>query len=637
MTRKRLGEILVEAGMVSDEQLDFALSHQKHEGVRIGEALIALQVVEEETVLQAVSRQIGVPRADMAGFSFGREVLSILPVKAIQQYSAFPLFVDSGRLVLAMADPLDLKSIEDIQFIVGMEASPVLASLDEIRTLVDRCMGEDRPVDSLVEEARCRAGTSAKFEKEAGPQVLAQREEVAAADREAVEAPVIRFVNLVIEKAVKSRASDIHIEPQRRHVSVRFRIDGRLREKMRIPGFLQGPVISRVKVIAGMDIAQKRVPQDGGIKLKVHGRDLDLRISTLPTHHGEKVVIRVLDKGLQVRELERVGLGAGHRHQFEKILSASNGMVLVTGPTGSGKSTTLHAMLNLINSEEINIVTVEDPVEYEMEGISQVQVNPASGLTFASALRSILRQDPDVVMIGEIRDLETAQIAFRAAVTGHLVLSTLHTSDTITTVTRLCDMGMPPYMISSAVKLVISQRLVRRSCRECLEQYAPDSRLIEILGAMESTKERTLTRGEGCPACEGTGFRGRIGIFEVFQPGAAVRALITQGEPEQVIRKAAMDDGHQLLLDDALSKVTEGITPVEEIMDLVRFQDELSPACPTCRRRLGYGFNACPYCGHRLLKLCGWCSRPLSDDWGHCPYCCADLASSKGQEEPLIG
>ena len=392
--------------------------------------------------------------------------------------------------------------------------------------------------------------------------------------------------------------------------------------------------MSRIKVVAGMDIAQRRIPQDGGIKLKVQGRDLDLRISTLPTHHGEKAVIRVLDKGLQVRELERIGLSTEHRRRLTKVLSASNGMILVTGPTGSGKSTTLHAMLNIIHSEEINIVTVEDPVEYELEGISQVHVNPASGLTFASALRSILRQDPDVVMIGEIRDFETAQIAFRAAVTGHLVLSTLHTSDTITTVTRLRDMGVPSYMISSAVKLIISQRLVRRSCRECLEKYIPDTGLTEILGTMEGKGEQVFTRGRGCPDCEGTGFRGRIGLFEVFQPDAEIRALITQAEPEQVIRKAAVDDGHQLLLDDALTKVLEGITPLEEILDLVRFQDELAPACPACRKRLGYGFNACPYCGHRLLRLCGWCNRPLSDDWTHCPYCCANLASSK---EALIG
>ena len=634
MARTRLGEILVEAGMVSDEQLEFALGHQKREGVRIGEALVALQMVREEKVLEAVSRQIRVPRADTRAVSFGPEALSILPAKTIERYDAFPLSMDAGRLVLAMADPLDRESIEDIQFITGMEASPVLASLDEIRSLVDRCSGEDRPEDSLLEEASQKAGTIAEVAGEVDAQASGKRVDVAASAGDANAAPVIRFVNLIIEKAVKCRASDIHIEPQHRHVGVRFRVDGILRETMRIPGFLQGPVTSRIKVIAGMDIAQRRLPQDGGIKLKVQGRDLDLRISTLPTHHGEKVVIRVLDKGLQVRELERIGLDAGHRRLLEKILTASNGMILVTGPTGSGKSTTLHAMLNLIHSEKINIVTVEDPVEYELAGISQVHVNPASGLTFASALRSILRQDPDVIMIGEIRDLETAQIAFRAAVTGHLVLSTLHTSDTITTVTRLSDMGIPPYMISSAVKLIISQRLVRRSCRECLEHYVPDAGIMEVLGAEDGIKDGPRTRGGGCPACEDTGFRGRIGIFEVFQPRAAVRTLITQGEPEQIIRKAAMDDGHRLLLDDAVNKVTRGITPVEEILDLVKFQDELAPACPACRKRLGCGFNACPYCGRRLLRLCGWCSKPLSHDWGYCPYCCADLASS---EETLIG
>jgi type II secretory ATPase GspE/PulE/Tfp pilus assembly ATPase PilB-like protein/CheY-like chemotaxis protein len=424
--------------------------------------------------------------------------------------------------------------------------------------------------------------------------------------------------NLILHGAAKAKASDIHIEPGLNAVSVRFRVDGVLREYMKMPKWLQNPVVSRLKILAKLDISERRVPQDGRIKISFEHRTIELRVSTLPTNFGEKVVMRLLGSS-QLPSLVQMGYSDSQRANIELALNQPQGMLLVTGPTGSGKSTSLYSMLKARQSPELNMVTVEDPIEYQLPGINQVQINVKAGLTFAKCLRSILRQDPDVILLGEIRDLETAEIAFQAAMTGHLVLSTLHTNSAAATIARLLDLGIDPFQMTSSLSLVVAQRLGRRICTNCREPYVPPAEMLERV--MLQPAEATYLHGRGCAACSHSGFSGRIGFYELLLLTPKLKELIVRKASEAEMVKAARQEGTQFLLDDACAKIKEGITTVEEVLRVIQIEEAVARRCPECRAFLDPDFSACPYCMHVLKRQCASCSQQLKPEWKMCPYC----------------
>jgi type II secretory ATPase GspE/PulE/Tfp pilus assembly ATPase PilB-like protein/CheY-like chemotaxis protein len=509
-------------------------------------------------------------------------------------------------LTVAMANPADFDAMQDIEFASGLRIRAVVASRTEVLDGISTHYNTEEKLDEFlagVADPNDISVEAASDDEEGGPPDLDS-----AAGAEADAAPVVKMCNLIIRDAIKMKASDIHIEALVNGVLVRFRIDGVLRDYMQIPKWLHNPLVSRLKILAKLDIAERRVPQDGRLKVQALGKPIDLRLSTLPTHFGEKVVMRLLGSSA-VPTFEKMGYSAEQIQILENALNTPQGLILVTGPTGSGKSTTLYSGVDRKKSPEVNIITVEDPM----------QVNVKAGLTFAAALRSILRQDPDVILVGEIRDLETAEIAFHAAMTGHLVLSTLHTNSTVATIGRLLDMGVDPALITSSVILITAQRLARRICLNCKEEYQPDALLLERLRIAE--KEMKFYRGKGCDGCGQTGFSGRIGIYEILRMTPSVKELIGKKAEEADIRKAAGLAGTRFLLEDAMEKVRSGITTLEEIMRVVQLQEDEIVRCPSCSAFINRDFASCPYCLHQFKHLCKGCGQELKLEWRICPYC----------------
>lgn len=549
--KQLLGEKLMQEGLITREQLGEALRVQARTGELLGQVLVKLGMITEEDLNRVLS-----PEDTICQKSVDPQLLKLVPEQLIRKYKLFPVNKKGNRLYVAMANPLNVVAIDDLRLITGMDIEPVAASEKDINSLIEKHFGLPE-----VEKALQELGS--------GPQVADTAEAV---ETIVDEAPIIRLVNSLIMKALDEEASDIHIEPFESGIRVRYRVDGLLREVMNLPLRMIYPIVSRIKVIAGMDIAERRVPQDGRIPLKLPDRELDLRVSTMPTLYGEKVVVRVLDKeSVKKYTLEKLGFSSANLALFQSFLRSSYGMVLVTGPTGSGKTTTLYAALNAINSVEKNIITVEDPVEYVLEGINQCQVNVKAGATFATYLRSILRQDPDVIMVGEIRDLETAEMAVRAATTGHLVLSTLHTNDAPGAVTRLIDMGIEPFMVASSVLGVVAQRLVRRICPRCRYQYTPDETEAAFAGLKGTALQ--LYAGKGCEQCNHTGYRGRIAVHEVFAMSPALQHLVLQRASVEELRRVALNEGMTPLKQDGIQKALEGITTLKEVMR-VAFREE---------------------------------------------------------------
>ncbi len=552
--RKLLGERLVERGLITREQLNEALRVQSKTGELLGRVLVKLGMISEEELNKVLEIEELGPRevADP-------QLLKIVPEQVIRKYKLFPIKKEGKRLFVAMVDPLNVVAIDDLRLLTGLDIEPLKATEKEVNNLIEKYFGIPE-----VEQAIQELGGEPGF-----PEGEESVEEVIVD-----EAPVIRLVNSLIIKAIDEEASDIHIEPLERGIRVRYRVDGMLREVMNLPRKMIYAIVSRIKVMANLDIAERRLPQDGRIPWKLADREFDLRVSTMPTIFGEKVVIRILDKeSIKNFTLEKLGFSEHNLKQFINFLRSSYGMVLVTGPTGSGKTTTLYTALNAINSIEKNIITVEDPVEYILEGISQTQVNVKAGATFATYLRSFLRQDPDVIMIGEIRDLETAEIAVRAATTGHLVLSTLHTNDAPGTVARLVDMGIEPFMVASSVIGVVSQRLVRRICPKCKHPYQPDEAEAAFAGLEEA--KVTLFAGSGCEECNYTGYRGRLAIHEVLTMTPPLRRLILRKASAEELREEALREGMVPLKDDGIQKALQGLTTIKEIMR-VAFREEKS-------------------------------------------------------------
>ena len=570
--KKLIGEILLGKGLITQEQLDEALNVQKNTTEQIGRILVDLGHVSERDVLRAHAEQLGIPFLELDQTSVDEDVAKAIPQSVVQRYNAVPIRRSGNRLTVAMSDPSNVFALDDIRLITGYEIDPILATAEDISALLDDTEGATGGGQGELQTAldALDGGLGAALGDELDIAAAGIEEDVDRAHVMEEEAPIIRVVNVVIQQAIKDRASDIHVEPDRRGVRIRYRIDGVLHEVMRVPKYVHAPLVSRIKIMGDMNIAERRIPQDGRIHIRHEGKDYDLRVSSLPTVFGEKVVMRILDQSSVLIGLNKLGMLGETQAQLESVIVQPNGMILSTGPTGSGKTTTQYSILNKINSVEKNILTIEDPVEYQLPGLSQVHVNRKAGLTFASAMRSFLRQDPDIIMVGEIRDLETAETAVQASLTGHLVLSTLHTNDAPSAVTRLMDMGVEPFLIASSIVGILAQRLARRICQNCKEPYKPPAEALHRVGFNVDDMENVVFyRGRGCEQCRHTGYRGRNGIFEMMLVTEEVADLTVKRAPLSEIRAAALAGGMKTLKMDGFQKVLEGLTTVEEVMRVV--------------------------------------------------------------------
>lgn len=550
---KGLGELILEEGLVSKEQLEEAIEESRGAGKSLGRILIDRGYITETDLIALIAKKIGFDFVDLTEVPVDPTAAGLISDSLARRFKALPIGFAGDKLVVAMSDPSNVFAIDDIRTLTGREVKPVVATGTDILA----ALGRIQRLDTSVEAA--------------GDMDLEDELDSGTAKDVSEEAPIVKLVNMIITQAVNDRASDIHIEPQERDMRVRYRIDGVLHEVLRPAKTIQSGVTSRLKIMADMDIAERRVPQDGRIGLVVQNRAIDLRVASLPTVYGEKLVLRILDKSSVLLKLEDLGFSEGNYTRFEYSFTKPYGMILVTGPTGSGKSTTLYATLNILNQTDRNVITVEDPVEYRLAGINQVQTNVKAGLTFASALRSILRSDPDIVLIGEIRDRETAQIAVEAALTGHLVLSTLHTNDAPSAVTRLTEMGIEPFLVSSAVDCVLAQRLARRLCDNCKEAYTPTTQaLLENNFPLEEGEEiPVLYRPVGCQKCGKTGYRGRLALHEVMRMSEEIERLTVERRSSEEIKRMSIEQGMKPLRDDGLAKVRAGVTSLEEIQRVV--------------------------------------------------------------------
>jgi type IV pilus assembly protein PilB len=553
---KQLGQILIELGYITQDQLEQALAEHQRTPKSLGRVLIDLGMIKEGDLVRALAEQVGLEFVDLAEHPVDPTATTLLPEALARRYRAIPIGERDGKLLVAMSDPANVYALDDIRTITNRDVQPLVATASDVERAIQKYAGMDGQVEALANVAS---------------DALEGEDEQLEAALE--DAPIVKLVNAIMTQAVGDRASDVHIEPAEKNVRIRFRVDGVLHEPMPpAPKNIQGGLISRLKVMADLNIAEKRIPQDGRISMKVGGKALDLRVATLPTVFGEKVVIRVLDKTNALLRLEDLGFMEDAYNRFSVSFKKPYGAILVTGPTGSGKSTTMYSTLNILNEVDKNIITVEDPVEYRLNGVNQIQVNPKAGLTFASALRSILRADPDIVLIGEIRDKETATIAIEAALTGHLVLSSLHTNDAASAISRLIEMDVETFLVASAIDAVVAQRLARKLCERCKEAYAPEPSELAAAGFPEWLwpEVETLYRPTGCAACSNTGYRGRIGLYEVMQMSEEIERLTVERASAEAIRTVAMQQGMMSLRDDGLEKCRMGITSIEEVARVVK-------------------------------------------------------------------
>jgi len=547
ITQKKIGEILIERGLITQNELTEALAEQRISGAKLGEVLIKKGWITREELERSLGLQTGISTFNLSGYIIEPEVVKLIPEEFARKYKLMPVFVIENTLTVAMVDPTNVFIIDEIQRMTKFKIEPVLVEYLEIRKTQDQYYGPTGSLNEIV----------ASIDKE----------KLADAEKLGEEAPIIKIVNYLIIQAVQSKASDIHIEPEEKILNVRYRIDGMLIRQPSLPRDLAAAITSRFKIMAGLDIAEKRLPQDGRIMMKVGNKDIDFRVSTCPTIHGENVVLRILDKSGLVLGLESLGFPPKTLTLFKEILSSPYGIILVTGPTGSGKTTTLYSALQIVNKEDVNIMTVEDPVEYQFVGMRQVHVNPLAGLTFATALRSFLRQDPDIIMVGEIRDLETAEIAVQAALTGHLVFSTLHTNDSPSAFTRLMNMGVEPFLISSSLLGVLAQRLLRKICDKCKESYTPTDAFLKSIGLENKIGENLkFFKGKGCKVCNQTGYKGRTGIYELLKVTPEIQEAVLKKSSADDIRNIAISQGTTILRQAALEKLIAGITTTEEVI-----------------------------------------------------------------------
>jgi type IV pilus assembly protein PilB len=602
----KLGDLLVKAKLVTPEQVDAALVSQRAEGGKFGEALIRIGAVSEQDITETLSQQFGVPSIDLAHFEIDPAIIKVVPGEVARKYGVLPVNKTGATLTIAMSDPTNVFAMDDIKFMTGYNVEPVVASEASLRRAIDKHYGTPRsvvlkerpkgattgsgPTDGSIDELMSSALTMddmasvglSEFNMDeitgfdAGDVDVVRGEEGQEIDlidlaKSSESAPIIKVSNLILIEALKAGASDIHVEPYEKEFRVRFRIDGVLHNIMALPMRTRDPLISRLKIMAKLDISEKRLPQDGRIKIRLRveerTRDLDLRVSVVPTHFGEKVVMRLLDKSRLQLDMTQLGFDQEPLRRFKDAIDRPYGIVMVTGPTGSGKTNTLYSAIAQLNDPTVNILTAEDPIEFNLAGINQVQMKEQIGLTFASAMRSFLRQDPDIILVGEIRDFETAEIAVKAALTGHLVLSTLHTNDAPSTVNRLMNMGIEPFLVATAVNCIAAQRLVRKICSQCAEDMdtSPQT-LIQVGFAPDEVKSLKVKRGRGCESCKNTGYRGRIGLFEVLLFTDEIRDMILTGASSIELKRRAVEEGMVTLRSAGLHKIREGVTTLEEVL-----------------------------------------------------------------------
>jgi type IV pilus assembly protein PilB len=602
----KLGELLLKENMVTPQQLQEALSHQKMNGGKLGKAFVTLGYVKDEEITSLLSRQYGVPSINLDHFEVDPAIIKIIPAETARKYQILPLSRSGATLTIAMADPTNVFAMDDIKFMTGYNVEPVVASETSLEDAIEKYYGSTRSlelrreggmggmnmggsgsslkdvfdapgltVDDMASVGLSEVDLDQMSDGEAEVETVREAEDeidLGNLSKSADAAPVVKLTNVLLVDSLKRGASDIHIEPYEKEFRVRFRIDGILYNVMALPMKLRDPLISRIKIMARLDIAEKRLPQDGRIKIKMkiedRSRDLDFRVSCLPTLWGEKIVLRLLDKSKLMLDMTKLGFEAHSLERFKKAIAKPYGIVLVTGPTGSGKTNTLYSALSSLNKPDTNIMTAEDPVEFNLQGINQVQIRDNIGLNFAAALRSFLRQDPNIILVGEIRDYETAEIAVKASLTGHLVLSTLHTNDAPSTVSRLVNMGIEPFLVGTAVNLIQAQRLIRKICANCKVEImdVPTKTLIEIGVAPEAVAGIKLYKGKGCGNCNGTGYKGRVGLYEVMEISEGIRDLVMVGATAVEIKRKALEDGMLTLRMSGIEKIKAGITTVEEVL-----------------------------------------------------------------------
>jgi type IV pilus assembly protein PilB len=631
--RKKIGECLVQSGLITEDDLKSALAEHKRTGDRVGVVLVRMNLATEKQIAKALAFQLGFPYINLAENPPDPAAVVLIPKDVSLKRVCIAVRLEKNLLTVAMSDPLLFSLVQDLEFQTGYRIKQVVATraeiIDAIQTAYpDKALARITEPGQSADLAIPAAARRGSGDADSGTSLARRVEEeifepVVGLKERSETAPIIDLVDLVVKSAIKSRASDIHVEPMEKGVLIRHRLDGLLKEVMDLPKWVHEGLIARLKIMAGMDIAEKRLPQDGRLRVQADdGREVDFRVSTLRTLFGEKVVMRVLDNRKGVPVLEELGFSAMSLEMLRAFLRHQHGMILVVGPTGSGKTTTLSAALKSVQSEKTNIITIEDPVEYQIPGVNQTQINEKIKLTFANALRSILRQDPDVILVGEIRDSETAKIAMQAAQTGHLVLSTLHTDDAPSVVTRLTDIGAEPFVVGSALVGVIAQRLVRRLCDHCRRQYTPPAETLRLLNIAEADAAAIpFYKAVGCDQCNHTGYRGRIGIYEVMQVSDKMRRLIAAGSPEDQIRDAAIAGGMVTLGEDGLAKVKSGVTTPDELLRVVTEVREMRTFCASCGSAVGVDFVACPQCGKRVSGGCPHCGRSLQAGWQYCPYC----------------
>ncbi|MBD8015823.1 GspE/PulE family protein [Planococcus wigleyi] len=542
--RKRLGDILVEHGLLTQDDLNEALQ-TKTADQRIGDALLQRGLITEQQLIETLEVQLGIPHVSLFRYPFDKNLFNMVPKEMAKRNQLVPLKVEGDKLFLAMTNPMDYIVIDDLRLMTGFQIQPAIASKEDVLKAISKYYDEES-FDDLIGEL---------------PVTKQDQQE----DMGDLDAPIVRLVSQILSNAVSLKASDVHMDPQENRVLIRYRIDGSLRTERILPKAMQGMITARIKILANLDITESRIPQDGRIKTNVDMRPIDLRVSSLPTVYGEKIVMRILDLSANLTDISKLGFNDLNMERFMREIDKPNGIILISGPTGSGKSSTLYAALNKLNSEEVNIITVEDPVEYQLEGINQIQVNTNVGLTFADGLRSILRQDPDIVMVGEIRDKETADISIRASLTGHLVLSTIHTNDSIASITRLMDMGIEPFLVTASLNAVVAQRLIRKVCRDCREIHQATEREKHIFEKRGLSID-TIARGKGCSQCNMTGYRGRMAIHEVLVVNEEIKDIINRNGTAGEIREVAIRNKTIFLIDDGLLKVKEGMTTTEEVL-----------------------------------------------------------------------
>ena len=566
MAHMRLGELLIAAGTITQEELEKGLALQKGSKQRLGAVLISNGIITEEELIEALQMQLGIEFIDLTKVNIPIELAQVLPKNIAKQYQVVPVRIVKDECYLAMSDPLNFYAIEEVRKAVRKKVVPMVATAAAVERAIMVLYGNEGAAKA-IEEMRREVGANQDVQDAsfAANQI---------GDDAVNNAPTIRLVNSIIERAITERSSDIHIEPHESVLQVRMRVDGMMRDILTVPKNLQNSVISRIKIMSGLDIAERRIPQDGRFNVRMRDKEIDLRVSTLPTVFGEKIVARLLDKSGGNITKESIGLTGHDEEMFDKMIKCRSGVLLIVGPTGSGKSTTMYAMIGELNKPEVNMVTLEDPVEYNIDGVNQVPINEKTGMTFASGLRAILRQDPDIIGLGEIRDGETAEIAMRSAITGHVVISTIHTNDAVGTIERLEDIGVEPYLVASALRGVISQRLVRRICPRCRTAYTPDDEELSELG-LPPQEGLQFYKGVGCPSCFDTGYHGRIAVFEMLVIKSRVRRMIAEGasrdEIEQELKKP--ENGFVSLYDNAMRLVRDGITTTSEMLRVVSEQD----------------------------------------------------------------